>query len=61
MTFILVVNDELAKDHIGEYEFETLKEAKEFAIDLITIDERNENQYSYSLMDNDNRKYNIQE
>lgn len=29
MTFILLVHDEIAKDHSGEYEFDTLKEAKE--------------------------------
>jgi len=61
MTFILVVDDEIAKDHIGEYEFETLKEAKEFAVDLITIDERNERNYNYYIMDNENNHYKIRE
>ncbi|GAB6151808.1 hypothetical protein JCM17380_05580 [Desulfosporosinus burensis] len=61
MTFILIVHDEIAKDHIGEYEFDTLKEAKEFALDLITIDERNEKNYSYLLMDRENNNYKIRE
>lgn len=61
MTYILVVHDEIAKDHIGEYEFDTLKEAKEFAIDLITIDEINQKTYSYLLMDNENNNYTIRE
>lgn len=61
MTFILVVDDEIAKDHIGEYEFETLKEAREFAIDLITIDEKNKRNYRYYLMDNQNNNYQIRE
>ena len=61
MTFILIVHDEIAKDHIGEYEFDTLKEAKEFALDLITIDERNGKIYSYLLMDSENNNYKIRE
>lgn len=61
MTFILVVDDQIAKDHIGEYEFDNLKEAKEFALDLIAIDERNEKNYNYFLMDSENNYYNIQD
>jgi len=61
MTYILVVHDEIAKDHIGEYEFETLKEAREFAIDLITIDEKNKKNYSYAIMDVENNNYKIRE
>ncbi|HBW35653.1 hypothetical protein [Desulfosporosinus sp. BICA1-9] len=59
MTFILIVHDEIAKDHIGEYEFDTLKEAKEFALDLITIDERNGKNYSYVVIDSENNNYNL--
>ncbi|KUO75044.1 MAG: hypothetical protein APF81_12375 [Desulfosporosinus sp. BRH_c37] len=61
MTFILVVDDPIAKDHIGEYEFDTLQEAKEFALDLISIEEKNGKNYSYYLMDSQNNNYNIQE
>ena len=60
MPFILVVDDEIAKDNVGEYEFDTLKEAKEFAKDLISIEKINGKRHRYSLLDNENTSYDIE-